>query len=109
MSAAPFAPVAAVMPVDLVAPQLADRAAAVDVARAASPVSFADMLTQGVEATDAKLAAADKLLAQAAVDDSIPLHQVTYALEQARISLELMVQVRNRLVDAGQQLMNMQL
>ena len=49
------------------------------------------------------------LVAQFAIDDSVPLHQVTYALEQARMSFELMIQVRNRALEATQQLMNMQI
>jgi flagellar hook-basal body complex protein FliE len=99
--------VAAIPPVGQVAPHLVDPLATAS--RPASPASFADMIARGVETTTAKLAAADRLVAQAAVDDSIPLHQVTYALEEARISFELMIQLRNRLIDASQQLMNMQL
>lgn len=101
--------VAAVSPVDPVASQIAMRVAAVDVPATAQPVSFAAMLMQGIDATTMKLAEADRLTAQAAADDSIPLHQVTYALEEARISFELMIQLRNRLLDASQQLMNLQL
>ena len=72
-------------------------------------VSFSEMLSKGIEATNDKLAEADRLVAQFAVDDSVPLHQVTYALEQARLSFELMIQVRNRALEATQQLMNMQI
>lgn len=71
--------------------------------------SFADLLTNGVAKTEDKLAQADQLVAQFAVDDSVPIHRVTYALEEARISFELMLQVRNRLLEGAQQLMNMQL
>ena len=48
-------------------------------------------------------------VAQFAVDDSLPVHRVTYALEEARLSFELMLQVRNRLLEGTQQLLNMQL
>jgi flagellar hook-basal body complex protein FliE len=64
-------------------------------------LSFSEILSKGIEA--------DRLVAQFAVDDSVPLHQVTYALEQARMSFELMIQVRNRALEATQQLMNMQI
>ena len=74
----------------------------------ANDVSFSEMLMGGIQNTTTKLAEADTMVALFAVDDSIPLHQVTYALEEARISFELMLQVRNRLLDASQQLMNMQ-
>lgn len=72
-------------------------------------MSFSEMLSKGIEATNTKLVEADRLVAQFAVDDSVPLHQVTYALEQARMSFELMIQVRNRALEATQQLMNMQI
>lgn len=102
------------MTIAAVAPTGAVPIVRVDPAAAAQPsnpvgLSFADMLTNGVTATEAKLAQADKLTAQFAVDDSIPLHRVTYALEEARISFELMLQVRNRLLEGTQQLLNMQL
>lgn len=99
--------VAAIPPIELLALQIAGPAGGVDAAPGAHG-SFADLLLRGVEATSVKLADADRLIAQAAVDDAVPLHQVTYAIEQARISFELMIQVRNRLLDASQQLMNMQ-
>jgi len=76
---------------------------------AASGMSFSDMLLNGVGQVEQKLAAADKMAAAFAVDDSIPLHRVTYALEEARLSFELMLQVRARLVEAYQEVSRMQL
>lgn len=83
-------------------------------AQAMAPVrtggtSFAQMLTDGLEQVDQKLADANAMAAAFAVDDSVPLHQVTYALEQARLSFELMLQVRARLVEAYQEVARMQL
>jgi flagellar hook-basal body complex protein FliE len=79
----------------------------------ASPVapaaSFGQILTNGIDAVNNKAIAADNLVRAFAVDDSIPVHQVTFALTQAQLSLELTMQVRNRLVEGYQQLMNMQL
>lgn len=71
--------------------------------------SFASMLADGVDRVSANVTQADSLVRAFALDDSIPVHQVTFALEQARLSLELMLQVRSRLVEAYQQLSNMQL
>lgn len=71
--------------------------------------SFADMLVGGIDGVSAKVAHADALSKAFILDDSIPVHQVTFALEQARLSLELMMQVRGRLIEGYQQLMNMQL
>jgi len=58
---------------------------------------------------NANLLNADKLVHDFALNDAMPVHQITFALEQARLSLNLMMQVRNRLVESYQQLMNMQL
>jgi flagellar hook-basal body complex protein FliE len=71
--------------------------------------SFSQMLSEGIQGVNDKLVEADNLVRDFAVSDSIPVHQVTYALEQARLSFELMLQVRNRLLEGYQQLMNMQL
>lgn len=69
---------------------------------------FANLLLDGIAATDRKLVEADRLTAAFALDDSIPVHQVTYALEQAKLSLELMLQVRDRLLDGYRRVMDMQ-
>ncbi len=71
--------------------------------------SFADMLTQGIEQVQTQVDEADRLSRAFILDDSIPVHQVTFALEQARLSMEMMLQVRGRLLEGFQQLMNMQL
>jgi flagellar hook-basal body complex protein FliE len=70
---------------------------------------FASLLTDGAQRVSDDVMSADRLAREFAVSDSIPVHQVTYALEQARLSLSLMMQVRNRLLEGYQQLMNMQL
>lgn len=71
--------------------------------------SFANMLSAGLNNMGAKLDAADTLVQRFAVDDSVPVHQVTIALEEARMSVELAMQVRGRLVEGYRELMNMQL
>ncbi len=70
---------------------------------------FGELLMQGLRGVDAKLNAADNLVARFAVDDDIPVHQVTMALEEARLSVDLAMQVRGRLVEGYRELMNMQL
>jgi len=71
--------------------------------------NFSRLLTDGIDGVNTQLVEADTLVQAFALDDTIPVHQVTYALEQARLSFELMLQVRNRLLEGYQQLMNMQL
>ena len=68
---------------------------------------FGSMLSDGLHRLEARVAHADQLVAAFATDDSIPVHQVTIALEQARLSVELALQVRNKAVGAYQQMMGM--
>ena len=70
---------------------------------------FGGLLMAGLNGINAKLDTADALVRRFAVDDSIPVHQVTMALEEARLSVELAMQVRGRLVEGYRELMNMQL
>ena len=102
MSVAPVTPLAA--------PDLFGSAADLRPAMAGSAnLSFSRLLHDGIENVSAKVAEADRLAKAFVLDDNIPIHQVTYAIEQARLSLELMMQIRSRLVEGYQQLMNMQL
>lgn len=98
MTIAPVAAVTPAMPADTTPVQARGRAGA-----------FADMLLDGVDRVDRNLAHADTLARAFVLDDSVPVHQVTVALEQARLSFDLMLQVRSRLVDAYQELSRMQL
>jgi flagellar hook-basal body complex protein FliE len=71
--------------------------------------SFASLLSQGIKSLETKVAHADEMVKAFALDDSIPVHQVTYALEEARLAVELAMQVRTRLLEGYRELMNMQL
>lgn len=75
----------------------------------APATSFGQVLQAGIDAVDGKLRTADSLVRRFALGDEIPMHQVTYALEEARLSVELAMQVRGRLLDGYRELMNMQL
>ncbi|HEX8232316.1 MAG TPA: flagellar hook-basal body complex protein FliE [Caulobacteraceae bacterium] len=72
-------------------------------------VSFSKLMTEGFNGVNQKMVEADAMVQAFTLDDSIPVHQVTYALEHARLSFELALQVRNRLVEGYQELMRMQL
>ncbi len=72
-----------------------------------SQAGFSDILASGMRHVEGKLATANELVQRFALDDSVPLHQVTYALEEARLSVELAMQVRTRLVESYRELMNM--
>jgi flagellar hook-basal body complex protein FliE len=98
------APVSAISAVDPIYNQL------LGVANVSSPGKqpFAQILSDGIKAIENKLAKADQMVIAYASGEDVPLHRVTYALEEARLSFELMLQIRNRLVEASQQLLNMQ-
>lgn len=76
---------------------------------AGSAASFQSLLSAGLDAVNRKVADADALVRQFAIDDSVPVHRVTFALEEARLSVEFAMQVRARLVEAYRDLMTMQL
>jgi flagellar hook-basal body complex protein FliE len=70
---------------------------------------FADWLAQGVHGLSERLGAANTMAAQFAVGGDLPPHQVVLALEEARLSFQLALQVRTRLLEGYQELMRMQL
>ena len=76
---------------------------------APSGPGFADVLRAGIGLLEAKLDTADTLVRRFALGESVPMHQVTFALEEARLSMELAMQVRGRLLDGYRELMGMQL
>jgi len=76
---------------------------------AAPEKSFALMMTEGLESISDKLTHANEMVRDFAVDETIPIHQVTIALEEARMGVELATQVRQRLLEGYREIMNMQL
>lgn len=72
-------------------------------------LDFGKLVSSGISQVEAKVAEANDLVGRFAIDDSIPVHQVTMALEEARLAVELAVQVRSRLVEGYREIMNMQL
>ena len=69
---------------------------------------FSNWLIRQVNELDTKLSDADMQVRQLAVGDNTNIHQVMISIEKARLSLELVVQVRNKVLEAYQSLMQMQ-
>jgi flagellar hook-basal body complex protein FliE len=69
---------------------------------------FSSWLSGQVQQVNDRLSHADMLTRQLAVGDAPSIHQVMIALEKARLSLELLVQVRDKALDAYQTIMQMQ-
>jgi flagellar hook-basal body complex protein FliE len=76
----------------------------------ASPNSndFASFIAHGVNKVNATMVRADAALSQTALDGTQPPHQVMLALEEARLTFQLALQVRNRLLEGYQEMMRMQ-
>lgn len=70
--------------------------------------AFGRWFTQELSQVNGKLEAADKQLQALATGESQNLHQVMIALEEARLSFQLLAQVRNRVLEAYQDVMRMQ-
>jgi flagellar hook-basal body complex protein FliE len=61
------------------------------------------------ESTEQNLKLADQAVLKANTGESVNLHELMISMEKADISLRLMVQVRNKAIDAYQEIMRMQI
>jgi len=77
--------------------------------QAAATIDFGQMLGEGIAKMDSGLQAADTQLRAMAAGKDVAVHDVMISMEQARMNLMFMVEVRNRAVEAYQELMRMQL
>ena len=78
-------------------------------AAAAPATDFGHMLADGISKMDSGLKVADQQLRSLAAGKGVAVQDVMISMEQARMNLMFMVEVRNRAVDAYQELMRMQL
>lgn len=70
--------------------------------------SFADTLKGAVSETNRLLQEADSAAVNVVSGDTGSLHQAMIALEKADISFRTLLQVRNKVLDAYQEIMRMQ-
>lgn len=71
--------------------------------------SFSDFLGQMVSEVNGKQAAAGAAVEGVLSGQAVPLHQAMIAVEEASVSFQLMVEVRNKLLESYQELMRMQI
>ncbi|MGC8744158.1 MAG: flagellar hook-basal body complex protein FliE [Verrucomicrobiia bacterium] len=71
--------------------------------------SFDNLLTNFVNQVNEKQNVADETVKGLLSGEGVSLHQAVIAMEEANISFSLMVEVRNKLVEAYQELMRMQI
>lgn len=90
-------------------PQLLEPGGPMGQARAgASGNDFTNWMARKLDEVNTELSQADMQVRQLAVGSQTNVHEVMIALEKARLGLELVVQVRNKLLDAYQSVLQMQ-
>ena len=70
--------------------------------------SFSSMLGQMVQDVNSKQNVAAQSLQDLQSGQNVSLHQTMISMEEASVSFQLMVEVRNRLLDSYQEIMRMQ-
>lgn len=73
-----------------------------------SPSGFGDMFVNGLQKVNGQLLGSQADLQQLSVGNVENLHQVMIRLEESRLSFQLMMQVRSRLLESYQDVMRMQ-
>ena len=71
-------------------------------------VSFADVLKNKVQEINELQLDADNAISRVELEDSGSIHEAMIALEKASISFRTMMQVRNKILEAYQEVMRMQ-
>jgi flagellar hook-basal body complex protein FliE len=83
------------------------------IAGGAAPVeggqSFKDFLVQSIQDVNSMQAAADKAVEKLATGGDVNPAEVLTAVQKADIAFQMMVQVRNKLVDAFTEIKNLQI
>jgi len=69
--------------------------------------AFKDVLKDFMEDVNRLQIGADATIASFSAGEAIDVHEIMIAVEKANIALDLMLEIRNRLVDAYQELMRM--
>lgn len=70
-----------------------------------TPKTFGEMLGSALDDVNASQLHADRVTEQFAAGAPMDIHQVMIAMQEANVSLDLTVQVRNKLLDAYQEIM----
>jgi flagellar hook-basal body complex protein FliE len=96
------------MTIEPIGLEAAGSPASTETARPAG-ADFSSWLMRELNEVNDKIGTADLQVRQLAVGETTNVHQVMIALEKARMSLELVVQVRNKCLEAYQSLMQMQI
>lgn len=74
-----------------------------------SKTSFSDWLQKEINVANTQINTADNNLRQYAIGETDNLHHVMMSIEEAKTSFELVMQVRNKLLEGYQEIMRMQI
>jgi flagellar hook-basal body complex protein FliE len=74
-----------------------------------TPTQFVSMISDGMNIVNNNIASSESAMNAYALDGSIPTHEVMLTMEKAKFSLQVAVEVRNRLVEAYSELTRMQI
>lgn len=69
---------------------------------------FAGFLTEALNNVNQQLVGAEEMTRDFVLGKNVELHQVVLATEQADMALQLTVQIRNKVIEAYQEIMRMQ-
>lgn len=70
---------------------------------------FKNILKDSLDSVNEKQVIADKVTEKFVMGEDVEVHEVMLAAEEAKMSLQLAVQIRNKVVEAVKELNNMQL
>lgn len=103
-----------VIPVDAIAPEILGDLPPMPYASGPTGASvpaggFGDLFSQGMARVNEGLIASQLDMQRLATGDLQNLHQIMIRLEESKLSFQLMLQVRNRLLEAYQDVMKMQI
>lgn len=76
-------------------------------ASAAAGTDFSQMVTNGLQAVNQQLLVSQTDLQSLAMGNTENLHQIMIRLEESKMSFQLMMQIRNRMLEAYQDVMKM--
>lgn len=71
-------------------------------------VDFKELLDQAIDDVDAMQKSADSKIAQFSAGEVTDPHEVMVAIEEASLALQYTMQIRNKVLDAYQEIMRMQ-
>lgn len=71
--------------------------------------NFSDLLKEGLDSVNEKQINSENMTQKLIKGEDVEMHEVMLATEEAKLSLQMAVQVRNKIVEAYQELNRMQL